>query len=429
MVALGVYLLLAAYAVLFVYGERDPQDPNPGQSAFLSWFGTLKRFRNVGGAAAVKLHWPSSYLVENPRGYRISGAQTRAVLDLLREGDILLRGYEGYVDGEFIRRSSVTSGHGFQPGWFTHAALYVGALTKADRTHVPDAFRDNAAYFSSGPQMVIHSMAKGVHAEDILSFLRCDYLAVLRLPPELSLPPGQTADLRSPRALTKPPAPSDPLVAQLLLQLQSGGSVPSAQVIAAARLSALEKIGEAYDFDCSDTTEFNRFSCAELVYYCLRGVLGALELRPLPHALHPLVPFNHSFKMLERITITPDDFHDLLPNGALEHSAYGKTTAAWRRRRRPPHESQAVCYRDCNAISATSSACICKAIWKRTSGNGRSASRAGWASWLAAPFRSSTCSPPAWPHSGMLNCGGDCFCWCQPSSWRASRAGWIWPRA
>jgi hypothetical protein len=209
-VALGVYLLLAAYAVLFVYGERDPQDPNPGQSAFLSWFGTLKRFRNVGGAAAVKLHWPSSYLVENPRGYRISGAQTRAVLDLLREGDILLRGYEGYVDGEFIRRSSVTSGHGFQPGWFTHAALYVGALTKADRTHVPDAFRDNAAYFSSGPQMVIHSMAKGVHAEDILSFLRCDYLAVLRLPPELSLPPGQTADLRSPRALTKPPAPSDP---------------------------------------------------------------------------------------------------------------------------------------------------------------------------------------------------------------------------
>jgi hypothetical protein len=316
-VALGVYLLLAAYAVLFVYGERDPQDPNPGQSAFLSWFGTLKRFRNVGGAAAVKLHWPSSYLVENPRGYRISGAQTRAVLDLLREGDILLRGYEGYVDGEFIRRSSVTSGHGFQPGWFTHAALYVGALTKADRTHVPDAFRDNAAYFSSGPQMVIHSMAKGVHAEDILSFLRCDYLAVLRLPPELSLPPGQTADLRSPRALTKPPAPSDPLVAQLLLQLQSGGSVPSAQVIAAARLSALEKIGEAYDFDCSDTTEFNRFSCAELVYYCLRGVLGALELRPLPHALHPLVPFNHSFKMLERITITPDDFHDLLDTGAL----------------------------------------------------------------------------------------------------------------
>jgi hypothetical protein len=316
--ALALYLLASAYAVFFVYREKTPDDPNPGQSAFLSWFGTLKKFRNTGGAAAVKLFWPSSYLVENPRGYRISGAHMRVVLDVLQPGDILLRGYEGYVDGAFIRRSSVTSQHGFQPGWFTHAALYVGALTEADRALVPRAVQNDAAYFVPGPQMVIHSMAKGVHAEDILSFLRCDYLAVLRVPSELALPPGATADLRSARAHTKPPSFSDPLVADLLMQLQAGKRVTRAQVVNAARTSALEKIGEAYDFDCSDTKEFNRFSCAELVYYCLRGVLGALQLKPLAHALYPLVPLNTRFKVLERITITPDDFHDLLPNGGLE---------------------------------------------------------------------------------------------------------------
>lgn len=317
-VFLTLYLLASAYAVVFVYRKKTPNDPNPGQSAFLSWFGTLKKFKNSGGAAAVKLFWPSSYLVENPRGYRISGANMRAVLDALQPGDILLRGYEGYVDGAFIRRSSVTSQHGFQPGWFTHAALYVGALTEADRALVPRRVQNDAAYFAPGLQMVIHSMAKGVHAEDILSFLRCDYLAVLRLKAELTLPPGAVADLRSAQAHSKPPRFSDPQVADLLLQLQAGGTVARAQVVQAARTSALEKIGEAYDFDCSDTKEFNRFSCAELVYYCLRGVLGALDLKPSAHALHPLVPINKRFKVLERITITPDDFHDLLPKGGLE---------------------------------------------------------------------------------------------------------------
>lgn len=316
--ALALYLLASAYAVFFVYQKKTPDDPNPGQSAFLSWFGTLKKFRNTGAAAAVKLFWPSSYLVENPRGYRISGAHMRVVLEVLQPGDILLRGYEGYVDGAFIRRSSVTSQHGFQPGWFTHAALYVGALTEADRALVPPGVQHDPAYFAPGPQMVIHSMAKGVHAEDVLSFLRCDYLAVLRVPSELALPAGATADLRSARAHTKPPSFSDPLVADLLMHLQAGKRVTRAQVVQAARISAIEKIGEAYDFDCSDTKEFNRFSCAELVYYCLRGVLGALQLKPLAHALYPLVPLNTRFKVLERITITPDDFHDLLPSGGLE---------------------------------------------------------------------------------------------------------------
>jgi len=311
-------LLLALYAVASVYRQRTPDDPNPGQSAFLAWFGTLKVFRNEGGAAAVKLHWPSHFLVENPRGYRISGANMRAVLDLLQDGDILLRGYEGYVDGAFIRRSSVTSQHGFQPGWFTHAALYMGALGEADRQQVPLAFSNNPALFAPGPQRVIHSMACGVHTEDILTFLRCDYLAVLRVRSELSLSPAAQAGAQASPRQALPPSPSDAMMAAMQTTLAAGGTLQRAQVAAAARQSALEKIGEDYDFDCSDTKQFNRFSCAELVYYCLRGALAALQLRPQAHALHPLVPFNTQFKMLERITITPDDFYDLTATGSLE---------------------------------------------------------------------------------------------------------------
>lgn len=285
----------------------------------MAWFGTLKWFSNRGGAPAVTLHWPSAYLVENPHGYRIGGPETRAILADLQPGDILLRGYQGYLDGEFIRRSSSLSAHGgFQPGWFTHVALYVGDITESDCAGVRPLFAGRKDYFDAGPQRVIHSMAKGVHTEDVLTFLRCDYLAVLRLPPELrSSTEGGDPPAPTSRKPGKAATPSDPLCAALEQALQNGQPVTRAQVAAAARQAALEKIGEAYDFDCSDTTEFNRFSCAQLLYYCLRGVLRALPLQPRPHALYPLAPAITWLHVLERNTITPDDYYDLVRNGHL----------------------------------------------------------------------------------------------------------------
>jgi hypothetical protein len=315
---LGVAAIMAAFAIAYLYWQRTQEDPNPWQSGFMSWFGTLKLFRNDGGAAAVKLHWPSSYLVENPRGYRISGTDLRTLLDLLQPGDILLRGYEGYVDGEFIRRSSLSSQTGFKAGWYTHVALYVGELTESDRAHVPAKFRDDAAYFSTGAQRVIHAMAKGVHTEDILTFLRCDYLTVLRLPAELTLQTDQLAAGIAPSKQCNPPSLSDQLTTGVVNSLQSGKAVLRQQVIHAARVSALEKMGEEYDFDCSDTKEFDRFSCAELLYYCLRGALVPLDLKPLPHAFYPLAPAFKRFCMLERATITPDDYDDLVGKGRME---------------------------------------------------------------------------------------------------------------
>jgi hypothetical protein len=317
---LALYLVMALYAIAAVYARRHKDDPNPWQSGFMSWFGTLKLFSNTGGAAGVTLRWPSAYLVENPRGYCISGRDSRKILNLLQPGDILLRGYEGYVDGEFIRRSARTSASGFAPGWYTHVALFAGDLTPADANHVPAAFKDRADYFAIGPEMVIHSMAKGVHTEDVLTFLRCDYLAVLRMPPELKQAPVKAAQppQAARRQFSPAASPSDAPCAEMAQALEVGQSVARDLAVAVARQSALEKIGNAYDFDCRDIQQFNRFSCAQLLYYCLRGVQTALALQPQPHALYPLAPWFPRLHFLERITVTPDDYYSLVASGHLE---------------------------------------------------------------------------------------------------------------
>lgn len=319
-VALALFLGMALYAIVAVYTRRQADDPNPWQSGFMSWFGTLKLFSNSGGAAGVTLGWPSAYLVENPRGYRISGRDSRQILNLLQPGDILLRGYEGYVDGEFIRRSARTSASGFAPGWYTHVALFAGDLTESDAHHVPAAFKNRADYFAIAPEMVIHSMAKGVHTEDVLTFLRCDYLAVLRMPPELTQAPQTLAQPpQTPGRQHQPgPSPSDVRCAEMAQALEAGQTVARDLAVEVARQSALEKIGHAYDFDCSDTQQFHRFSCAELLYYCLRGVKTALALQPQAHALYPLAPWFPRFHLLERTTITPDDYYSLVAGGHLE---------------------------------------------------------------------------------------------------------------
>jgi hypothetical protein len=273
--ALGI----AAVLVVGVYAQRTHDDPNPWQSGFLAWFGTLKVFRNLRPGAMVGLGLPSSFLVENPRGSRIGGRELRELLRVLQPGDILLRGFDGYIDGAFIRRASRCSEQGYRPGWYTHAALYVGALGEAQRAKVPTKFAHNPDFFEIGEQMVIHSMSKGVHTEDFLTFARCDYLAVLRLP--------------------------------------AGARYDRPRAVVDAIDAGLSKIGEEYDFDSSDTTRFNRFSCSQLVYYCLRSIHKELDLAARLHALYPLGTWHPKLAVFKRKTIIPDDFYDLCRNGKL----------------------------------------------------------------------------------------------------------------
>lgn len=278
---LALFAIFSLVVLALVYNRRSDADPNPFQSAFLSWFGTLRGFWNQRAGDMVKLKLPSGFLVENPQAYRIGGGQIQDILRCIQPGDILLRGYDGYLDGMMIRRASVCTAKEFQPGWFTHAALYMGTLTAVDRALVPETFRNDTGYFQEGSQMLIQAMAKGVHSQDLLTFCRSDYLAILRIKPGM------------PR-------------------------IDVAAAILAARKSALEKIGDSYDFDDSDIRKFNRFSCSELVYYCLRDIKDALKLGPLPHALFPLAPWNKTWHLLKRVTIVPDDFYYLLKHGTVE---------------------------------------------------------------------------------------------------------------
>lgn len=98
----------------------------------LTIFGDIKVFR-----------WPL-WIVYDPDRYGMTGSKIRSVLDIIKPGDIVLRGYRHYADGYFI------------PGKYSHSGIYVG---------------DN---------MIVHAVAEGVCKIDILDFLMCDICCILR---------------------------------------------------------------------------------------------------------------------------------------------------------------------------------------------------------------------------------------------------------
>ncbi len=319
-------LLLGAAAAsgyaLYHYGDATlPRSVGAGGWAsrlsdrFIAWLGTIKFFTSP------------LCLVEDPGSYRIKGTDIRALVDgdhpLLQPGDILLRGYDGYLDGELIRRTGGAAGAG---RYLSHAALYVGPIDgsrdkalAARRLKVMDAdgawraatdaekdrVRDDPGYFQAGRQMVIHSMAKGVHVEDILTFVRCDYLIVLRLPEQITLSPEETAN--QPLVQLANDALS---IDERLTQRQT---VSRDEIVAAARDSALGRIGTGYDFLFDSCKTFHKFSCSEFVYYCYKSV----------HRYIGLTPKTHSFAgFFKRVTISPADVYAACDPG-------GKLTLVW----------------------------------------------------------------------------------------------------
>ena len=99
-------------------------------------FGDIKVFK-----------WPM-FVLYQPKGYKVTGKQIKEIQDRAKPGDILLRGYDNYLDGYFI------------PGeYFSHAGFYEGGFH----------------------QKVIHAMAESVKIDTLIDFCRCDYLAILRI--------------------------------------------------------------------------------------------------------------------------------------------------------------------------------------------------------------------------------------------------------
>jgi len=303
------------YAVPFAWGLRGRPSP---LASFMAWVGTLKFFCRP------------LCVVEDPGAYKIKGRDIRAILEKLKPGDILLRGYDGYVDGFFIRR---LSGVGDKVGNFTHAALYVGALKEADRKRAatdlriqdkagnwlpaPEALKEAARknLFDTGEQMVIHSMGQGVHAEDILTFCRCDQLAVLRLPEVIYATDG----FKEFFSLEK--GTDEYAMQQRLLEKKE--ELSRDEVVTSALRSALSKIGSAYDFECGSLEDHN-FTCSEFVYYCYRSIHHYIGLLPRQHSL-----FGWPW-LLSRETITPDDFYEISAEPGTGNSLENRLTIEWK---------------------------------------------------------------------------------------------------
>jgi len=85
------------------------------------------------------------FLLYKPKFHKLKGSEIRTILNTLKNGDILLRRYHGYLNTILT------------PGYWGHAALYVGR------------------------NKVIHAVSQGVVKEDILDFCRCDDIALIRI--------------------------------------------------------------------------------------------------------------------------------------------------------------------------------------------------------------------------------------------------------
>lgn len=88
--------------------------------------------------------YPGGVIFAGESSYQIKGKETREITDIIEPGDILLRRYSHYLGSILIK------------GYFSHAAIYIG---------------DNS---------IIHMLGSGITLEDILTFLRCDDICVLR---------------------------------------------------------------------------------------------------------------------------------------------------------------------------------------------------------------------------------------------------------
>ena len=185
------------------------------RNSFLKVFGDIKVFP-----------YPF-FLLYNPGSYMVKGDEMRKVIEVIQEGDILIRGYKNYLDGYFI------------PGFFSHAGLFLGKVPRGDNEDiVPEVVK---GFYRTGEQVVMHSMAEGVFMEDVLNFCRCDYMIILRRKPEVESPEQQQIDFNE------------------------------------VYKRAFRYLGTPYDFKF-DFSKFHHLSCTEFVYVCYEDIMPAYQV-------------------------------------------------------------------------------------------------------------------------------------------------------
>lgn len=103
-------------------------------SKFLTMFGNVKIFK-----------YPL-FLVYDPDDYQVTGEKILDIMATIKPGDVILRGYNRYLDGKFVPDKLK----------FSHGGLYIGNNT------------------------IIHAVAKGVSTINIVDFCSCDRIAIFR---------------------------------------------------------------------------------------------------------------------------------------------------------------------------------------------------------------------------------------------------------
>ncbi len=103
-------------------------------SKFLTIVGDIKLFR-----------YPF-WIVYDPNYFKMTGNKIIEVMEILKPGDIILRGYDMYLDSKSIPDKLK----------FSHGAIYIG------------------------DGKIIHAIAEGVSYTNIIEFCECDRIAIFR---------------------------------------------------------------------------------------------------------------------------------------------------------------------------------------------------------------------------------------------------------
>ena len=116
-------------------------------SKFLTHFGEIKIFK-----------YPM-FIVYDPKVFSITGNDILDILKLIKPGDIILRGYDMYLDGKFIPNKTGYSINDSTKNIgknFSHGGIYIGNNT------------------------IIHAIAEGVSEINIIDYVQCDRIAIFR---------------------------------------------------------------------------------------------------------------------------------------------------------------------------------------------------------------------------------------------------------
>lgn len=227
----------------------------------------------------VKLYFWPMFILYDPGSYLVKGEDARKAIDTVKPGDILVRRYQHYLDGYFI------------PGYFSHAGLYLGRVEQDDIKLVRRGSGEE--FFRAGEQMVVHALGNGVLMEDLLSFCRCDQMAILRFPDMIERSSGSHS-LENKRQEW-----SDEEEA-VYRRLDEGGRVGfETEAFPVIRRTALSYVGRPYDYGL-DFQSPERICCTELVHWCTQ----------LLHPFLRIAPREERLFVFRKTVILPDTFLD-----------------------------------------------------------------------------------------------------------------------